>query len=126
MTCASYKSRFEYPAPHSARCRRPPRGATEHWRNLQPLWRYLDNAVTKSSRRCGDLHRCRAQAKRGSAAAAKLQAQVETAERRLEGLQIARRQLPRQVRVLVWPRYVDSSGSIRWTSAPCWYQDVSR
>ena len=66
---------------------------------VNPLWRYLDNAVTKYSRKCGELHRRRAQAKRGSPAAAKLQAQLETAERRLEGLQIARRQLPRQVRV---------------------------
>ena len=66
---------------------------------VNPLWRYLDNAVTKYSRRCADLHRRRAQAKRGSEAAAKLQAQVKTAERRLEGLQIARRQLPRKVRV---------------------------
>ena len=66
---------------------------------VNPLWRYLDNAVTKFSRRCAGLHRRRAQAKRGSEAAAKLQAQFETAERRLEGLQIARRQLPRQVRV---------------------------
>ena len=66
---------------------------------VNPLWRYLDNAVTKASRRCADLHRRRAQAKRGSEPAAKLQAQLETAEQRLEGLHIARRQLPRQVRV---------------------------
>ena len=67
-------------------------------RVVNPLWRLLNNAVERRRVQVGDLHRRLAGAPRGSQPARELQAEVETAARRLEGLETARREAGRYLR----------------------------
>ncbi len=63
---------------------------------VNPQWRWLDNAV---QRQLGTLHRQLAQAPRGSDVAQQLRSRVQDTNHRLEGLQIARREVDHHVRV---------------------------
>ena len=67
-------------------------------RVVNPLWRLLNNAVKRRRVQVGDLHRRLAGAPRGSQEARDLKAEVETAQRRLEGLETARREVGHYLR----------------------------